>query len=46
MEDKYTVEELKDGLINVVKANNYKEDIAVRQTVFIDGLDHGCQGTD
>ena len=38
MEDKYTVEELKDGLINVVKANNYKEDIAVRQTVFIDGF--------
>jgi branched-chain amino acid aminotransferase len=38
MEDKYTVNELKQGLIDVVKANGYKEDIAVRQTVFIDGF--------
>lgn len=38
MEDKYTIEELKQGLINVIKANGYKEDIAVRQTVFIDGF--------
>lgn len=38
MEDKYSVEELKQGLIDVVKANEYKEDIAVRQTVFIDGF--------
>lgn len=38
MEDKYTVEELKQGLIDVVRANNYREDIAVRQTVFIDGF--------
>lgn len=38
MEDKYTVEELKKGFIDVVKANNYREDIAVRQTVFIDGF--------
>ncbi len=38
MEDKYTVEELRQGLIDAVKANNYKEDIAVRQTVFLDGF--------
>lgn len=38
MEDKYSLDELKQGLIDVVKANEYKEDIAVRQTVFIDGF--------
>jgi len=38
MEDKYTVDELKRGLMDVVQANNYKEDIYVRQTVFIDGF--------
>ncbi|MCK9478954.1 MAG: branched-chain amino acid transaminase [Firmicutes bacterium] len=38
MEDKYPIDLLKQSLIDVVKANNYKEDIAVRQTVFIDGL--------
>ncbi len=38
MEDRYSVDELKCGLIDVVKANEYKEDIAVRQTVFIDGF--------
>ena len=38
MEDKYSVDKLKQGLIDVVQANGYKEDIAVRQTVFIDGF--------
>ncbi|WP_299744252.1 branched-chain amino acid transaminase [uncultured Rossellomorea sp.] len=38
MEDKYTIDELKKGLIDIVLANNYREDIAVRQTVFIDGF--------
>jgi len=38
MEDRYSIDELKCGLIDVVKANEYKEDIAVRQTVFIDGF--------
>ena len=38
MEDRYSVDELKRGMIDVVKANEYKEDIAVRQTVFIDGF--------
>ncbi|MDN7226405.1 branched-chain amino acid transaminase [Planococcus liqunii] len=38
MEDKYSIEELESALIEVIKANEYKEDIAVRQTVFIDGF--------
>lgn len=38
MEDKYSIEEMQQGLIDVIKANEYKEDIAVRQTVFIDGF--------
>jgi branched-chain amino acid aminotransferase len=38
MEDKYTFEELRNGLVDVVRANEYKEDIAVRQTVFLDGF--------
>lgn len=38
MEDRYSEKELKQALIDVVKANQYKEDIAVRQTVFIDGF--------
>lgn len=39
MELKFTVADFKQALIEIVKANGYKEDIAVRQTVFIDG--HG-----
>jgi branched-chain amino acid aminotransferase len=38
MEEKYSIEELQQALIDVVRANEYKEDIAVRQTVFIDGF--------
>jgi branched-chain amino acid aminotransferase len=38
MDSTYTVKDFKQGLIDVVKANNYKEDIAVRQTVFVDGF--------
>lgn len=38
MEDKYSIDELKQGLIDVIKANEYQEDVAVRQTVFIDGF--------
>lgn len=38
LEDKYTIEELKKALIDIVKANDYKEDIAVRQTLFVDGF--------
>lgn len=38
MEEKYSPYELKQGLEGVIKANEYKEDITVRQTVFIDGF--------
>jgi branched-chain amino acid aminotransferase len=38
MRSSYTTEDFKQGLLDVVIANNYKEDIAVRQTVFVDGL--------
>jgi branched-chain amino acid aminotransferase len=34
----YTAEDLTSALKAVVQANNYKEDIAVRQTVFVDGF--------
>lgn len=34
----YTAADYKKGLIDIVKANDYHEDIAVRQTVFVDGL--------
>ena len=33
----YSTEELKHFMIDVVKANGYREDIAVRQTLFVDG---------
>lgn len=35
---KYSTAEMQKYMIDVVKANNYKEDIAVRQTVFVDGF--------
>ncbi|MDE6946674.1 MAG: branched-chain amino acid transaminase [Anaeroplasmataceae bacterium] len=38
IEEKYTIEELKEYFIDTVLANKYKEDIAVRQTIFIDGF--------
>ena len=38
MEDKYTVEELTDAFLSVIRANEYQEDIAVRQTLFVDGF--------
>lgn len=38
MDDKYSLDEMKQGLVDVIRANNYKEDIAVRQTAFIDGF--------
>ncbi len=34
----YSTADLRQSLIDVVKANNYREDIAVRQTIFVDGL--------
>jgi branched-chain amino acid aminotransferase len=37
MEMKYSINDFKKALFDVIKANGYKEDIAARQTVFIDG---------
>ncbi len=34
----YSVEEMKQFMLDTVKANRYREDIAVRQTVFVDGF--------
>lgn len=34
----YTKEELKKAFIDVIKANEYDEDISVRQTLFVDGF--------
>ncbi len=38
MESPYMKEDFKQGLIDVIRANDYREDIAVRQTVFVDGF--------
>lgn len=37
MNCKYSREDWRKGFEEVIKANNYQEDIAVRQTIFIDG---------
>lgn len=37
LKSQYTHEDFKKALIDIVVANKYKEDIAVRQTVFVDG---------
>jgi branched-chain amino acid aminotransferase len=37
-EDRYTVDEMKNGFFAVIKANDYKQDIAIRQTIFLDGF--------
>lgn len=41
---KYTKEDLKKALIDVVKANEYDENLSVRQTLFVDGF--GSWGSD
>ena len=38
IEDVYSLEDLEKAFKDVIKANEYKEDIAVRQTVFVDGF--------
>lgn len=35
---KYTKEEMKKALIDIVQANEYNENISVRQTLFVDGF--------
>ncbi len=42
MEEAYSMEELKEAFLSVIKANGYKEDIAVRQTLFVDGFGSWC----
>lgn len=34
----YSTEDFRNAVFDVIKANNYKEDMAVRQTVFVDGV--------
>ncbi len=34
----YSEDDFRTGVLDIVKANNYKEDIAIRQTVFVDGF--------
>lgn len=38
MDTTYTVETMRQALLEVVRANDYREDIAVRQTVYLDGF--------
>lgn len=38
MEDYYSSDELREALMNIIQANGYREDIAIRQTVFLDGI--------
>lgn len=37
-EEKYSSDFLKSSCLEIIKANNFKEDIAIRQTVFLDGF--------
>lgn len=39
LEDKYTIDELKQAFFDVILAEDYREDIAVRQTLFVDGFE-------
>lgn len=38
MKCQYTDSDFKQALVDIIRANDYKEDIAVRQTVFIEGF--------
>ena len=38
IEDKYNFDELEKAFKDVIKANDYKEDLAVRMTVFVEGF--------
>lgn len=38
LEDTYTTVEMKNALLSVVAKNQYQEDIAVRQTLFVEGF--------
>lgn len=38
LEDRYTLKELRQAFVDTIKANEFREDIAVRQTLFVDGF--------
>ncbi len=38
LKSRYTIDDFRQALLDVVRANDYREDIAVRQTVFLDGF--------
>lgn len=38
LESKYTIEDMETALFNTIIANEYREDISVRQTIFVDGF--------
>lgn len=38
LEDTYTIEEMKKAFVDIIKANDYREDISVRQTLFVEGF--------
>ena len=38
IENKYSIEEMRNAFFDVIKADDYRENIAVRQTVFIEGF--------
>lgn len=40
----YSIDEMKQALIDVVKANEYEENLSIRQTLFVDGF--GSWGSD
>jgi branched-chain amino acid aminotransferase len=37
-ECQYTESELKQGVLDIIRANDFREDIVIRQTVFLDGF--------
>lgn len=43
LECNYTIDQMKAALIDIIKANDYREDISVRQTLFVD--DFGSWGS-
>ena len=44
MECKYTIDDMTKAFIDVIKANEYDENLSVRQTLFVDGF--GSWGSD
>lgn len=38
LDNKYSIDEMKEAFFDVIKANDYRENLSVRQTLFIDGF--------